>query len=60
MVNSAGTAVSCLLTGDAGPVPTLLWWPCDSVLKLQQTVPGIGMGQAQLGVFLQVFLPLVL
>lgn len=30
MVNSAGTAVSCFLTGDAGPVPTLLWWPCDS------------------------------
>lgn len=30
MVNSAGTAVTCLLTGDAGPVPTLLWWLCDS------------------------------
>lgn len=50
MANSAGTAVSCFLTGGAGPVPTLPWWPCDSVLKLQQT--GIGMGQAQLEYFL--------
>lgn len=45
--------MSCFFTGDVGPVPTLLWWPC--VLASAEAAAGSpmywkrGNSQAQLG-----------